>query len=198
MSRTGAAAGLAALSTPQTIPEARAMTGRGGPLKIAYLVNQYPKVSHTFIRREIQALERQGVEILRVAARGWNAELADAEDFRERERTRYMLGDGAWRLALAALRMALAAPARFLAALRAALKMARGSYRPWPYHLVYLAQACRLVPWLRAFGAQHLHAHFGTNPAEVAMLAHVLCGVPYSFTVHGIAELDKPDFIGLR
>ena len=25
-------------------------------MKVAYLVNQYPKVSHTFIRREIHAL----------------------------------------------------------------------------------------------------------------------------------------------
>ena len=29
-------------------------------MRIAYLVNQYPKVSHTFIRREIQALEALG------------------------------------------------------------------------------------------------------------------------------------------
>ena len=27
-------------------------------MRVAYLVNQYPKVSHTFIRREIGALER--------------------------------------------------------------------------------------------------------------------------------------------
>ena len=30
---------------------------------IAYLINQYPKVSHTFIRREIAALEREGIEV---------------------------------------------------------------------------------------------------------------------------------------
>jgi len=166
-------------------------------VKVAYLVNQYPKVSHSFIRREIQALERQGVEILRVAVRGWDDELADPEDFREREHTQYILRDGAWRLLPAVLRMALASPARFLAAARAALGMARCSYRQWSYYFVYLAEACRLVPWLRAFGAQHLHAHFGTNPAEVAMLASLLCGVPYSFTVHGIAELDRPEFIAL-
>ena len=28
-------------------------------LRVAYLTNQYPKVSHSFIRREILALERQ-------------------------------------------------------------------------------------------------------------------------------------------
>ena len=46
--------------------------------------------------------------------------------------------------------------------------------------------------WLRAPGVDHLHAHFGTNPAEVAMLARELGGPPYSFTVHGPEEFDKP------
>jgi glycosyltransferase involved in cell wall biosynthesis len=43
----------------------------------------------------------------------------------------------------------------------------------------------------------HLHAHFGTNSADVAMLAHVLGGPPWSFTVHGPEEFDKPQSIGL-
>ncbi|UUZ49857.1 hypothetical protein LP420_06850 [Massilia sp. B-10] len=53
-------------------------------MKIAYLVNQYPKVSHSFIRREILALERQGFEVERVAVRGWGDTLVDPEDQRER------------------------------------------------------------------------------------------------------------------
>lgn len=39
-------------------------------MRIAYLVNQYAMVSHVFIRREILALERRGVEITRIALRG--------------------------------------------------------------------------------------------------------------------------------
>ena len=38
---------------------------------------------------------------------------------------------------------------------------------------------------------QHVHAHFGTNSAEVAMLVHELGGPPWSFTVHGPEEFDK-------
>ena len=49
-------------------------------MRVAYLINQYPKVSHTFIRREILALERRGVEVMRIALRGWDGELVDAED----------------------------------------------------------------------------------------------------------------------
>ncbi|WP_280152740.1 glycosyltransferase [Piscinibacter sp. XHJ-5] len=166
-------------------------------LHVAYLVNQYPKVSHSFIRREILALERQGVAVQRIAVRGWDGELVDPEDLRERERTQYLLRDGIGALLMPVLRALTASPARFGRALALAWRMGRRADRPLAYHLVYLAQACCVVGWLRASGAQHLHAHFGTNPAEVAMLAHELGGPPYSFTVHGPEEFDRPQFLGL-
>ena len=34
-------------------------------MRITYLVNQYPKTSHAFIRREILAVEREGCEVTR-------------------------------------------------------------------------------------------------------------------------------------
>ncbi|MGV8899267.1 MAG: glycosyltransferase [Burkholderiaceae bacterium] len=167
-------------------------------MKIAYLVNQYPKVSHSFIRREILALERQGFDVQRIAVRGWDGELVDDEDLRERDRTRYVLQDGMTSLLAASIRMLATSPLRFFQALRLALKMGRRADRSWPFHLIYLAEACRIVPWLREFGACHLHAHFGTNSAEVAMLATTLGGPPYSFTVHGPEEFDKPEFLGIK
>lgn len=167
-------------------------------MKIAYLVNQYPKVSHSFIRREILALERQGFEVERFALRGWADQLVDAEDLREREKTRYLLRDGAPALAKSMLGELVRAPGRFLGAVKLALRMARRADRPLPLHLIYLAEACRMVGWMRASGVRHLHAHFGTNPAEVAMLARELGGPAYSFTVHGPEEFDKPEFLHIK
>lgn len=161
-------------------------------MKIAYLVNQYPKISHSFIRREILALERQGVRVERIAMRGWADELTDAGDRAERELTRYVLRDGAAALVKATAAVALAAPGRFLSALALTLRVGWRAERPLPVHLIYLAEACRVLGWLRAAGATHLHAHFGTNSAEVAMLVRALGGPPYSFTVHGPEEFDKP------
>lgn len=166
-------------------------------LRVAYIVNQYPKVSHSFIRREILALERQGVEVVRIAARGWDAELADVADKAEQARTRYVLKQGGPALLAAMLGVFAASPGRFLSALKLALRMGRRAERPLPVHLVYLAEACLVFRWLRECGADHVHAHFGTNSAEVAMLASALGGPPYSFTVHGPEEFDKPQFIGL-
>ena len=165
-------------------------------MKIAYFINQYPKVSHSFIRREILALEHQGFEILRIALRGWDGPLPDEEDQRERRQTRYVLRGGIAGLLPSLLGALLRSPARLAAALRLAIRMSRDSDRPLPYHLIYVAEACRIARWLRQFQACRLHAHFGTNSAEIAMLARVLGGPPYSFTVHGPDEFIKP--VGLE
>jgi glycosyltransferase involved in cell wall biosynthesis len=166
-------------------------------MKVAYFINQYPKVSHTFIRREIAALERGGVTVERMALRGWDAEVADAEDAAERERTRYVLRGGLPALLAPALATALRRPLRMARALRLAWKMSRRSERAFPWHVVYVLEAARVVRWMAQSQARHVHAHFGTNSAEVAMLAHVLGGVSYSFTAHGPEEFDKPEALGL-
>jgi len=166
-------------------------------LGVAYLVNQYPKVSHSFIRREIVALERQGIEVLRIAIRGWDATLVDEGDVKEQALTRYVLQEGLSPVLFAALRVLVLSPLRFFSALSLAIRMSLRADRSLPYHLIYLAEACRMLPWLKTFGAGHVHAHFGTNSAEVAMLAHKLGGPPFSFTVHGPEEFDKPHSMGL-
>ena len=165
--------------------------------KIAYFTNVYPAVSHAFIRREIRAVEREGFEVARFALRGWDSEIYDPQDAEERERTRYVLRGGPVQLALAALRVAVSSPGRFLAGVRLAWRQGRRSIRAMPYHFVYLAEACQLLRWLCEQGVTHVHAHFGTNSAEVVMLAHALGGPSYSFTVHGPVEFDNIDYFGL-
>ncbi|MDR6711362.1 glycosyltransferase involved in cell wall biosynthesis [Pseudomonas hunanensis] len=164
-------------------------------MRIAYFINQYPKVSHSFIRREILALERQGVQVQRIALRGWDGELQDSEDIAERDKTRYVLQDGVKGLLVPMLQVLRAQPRRFFSALWLTLRMGLRADRTLPYHLVYLAEACRVVQWLQAFAADHVHAHFGTNSTEVVMLANVLGGPSFSFTVHGPEEFDKPQFL---
>lgn len=166
-------------------------------MRVAYLINQYPQVSHSFIRREIQALERAGLIVTRIAIRGWDADLVDEEDISERSRTLFVLRDGPFSLIAAFLTVAISRPARFLKALKLTWRMARRADRPLAIHLIYLAEACRILPWLENDRIEHLHAHFGTNSAEVAMLVHELGGPRWSFTVHGPEEFDKPEFIGL-
>lgn len=167
-------------------------------MRVAYLINQYPKVSHSFIRREIRALEKQGLQVDRIAIRGWDADVVDAQDVEERQRTRYLLGNGLLPLLRAVMVAAVRRPRGFLRALATAIGMSVRSDRSLPYHLVYVAHACRILEWLQQSGASHLHAHFGTNSAEIAMLVRLLGGPEYSFTVHGPDEFDHATRLGLE
>lgn len=166
-------------------------------LRLAYLVNQYPKLSHTFIRREILALEEMGFQVNRLSVRGWNNELPDPVDEQERIKTRYILKEGMASLLRAGLKVLVQRPGLFLKALATALRMGMRADRAWPYHLVYLLEACQALQWLEQDKVDHVHAHFGGNSAEVAMLVHLLGGPNYSMTVHGSEEFDKPEFIHL-
>ena len=167
-------------------------------LKIAYFVNHYPKVSHSFIRREILALERRGFVVQRIALHGWKDPLPDAEDRSELAKTRYVLRQSGLGLLLPTLRVLLTSPVLLLRALGKAWRMSGSSDRAWPYHFAYVAEACRILPWLRSAGARHVHAHFGGNSTEVVMYARMLGGPPYSFTVHGPAEFQTPMGLGAK
>ena len=167
------------------------------PFEIAYLVNQYPMVSHSFIRREIHALERQGFRVRRVAMRGWNEPLADLQDQQERTQTHFLLRHGAWGLIGPLVRTLVTSPGRFIKAASLALRTGRHANRSLAHQLAYLAEACVLRGWLKDWGVRHVHAHFGTNGTQVAMLTHALGGPSYSFTVHGPEEFDKPQSLAL-
>jgi glycosyltransferase involved in cell wall biosynthesis len=167
-------------------------------MRVAYLVNQYPKVSHTFIRREIRALEQQGVHVERFSIRPPESGLVDPEDLADVPRTRVILGVGIVGLFAALLGCFLSRPGRFFSALGLTLRIGWVSERGLGRNLAYLAEACVLVSWLSRSGVEHVHAHFGTNSTAVAMLCHALGGPAYSFTAHGPEEFDKPLSLCLR
>jgi glycosyltransferase involved in cell wall biosynthesis len=158
---------------------------------IAYLVNQYPQPSHSFIRREIAALEAHGATIERFTVRETDGTLVDPRDQAEKSRARVVLGVGGVGLLGATLKTMVTRPLAFVNALRLALRVGRRSERGTAMQLVYLAEACVLRGWLADAKAQHVHAHFGTNSTTVAMLCRALGGPTYSFTCHGPEEFDK-------
>ncbi len=161
-----------------------------GVPKIAYLINQYPKVSHSFIRREIHAIETCGIPVGRYAIRSCRAELVDEADQQEVALTRTVLESGIIPLLKSTLKAMLTRPKQVIQALKLAVKFGRRSERGIFRHLIYLAEACVLNDWFVEDDIQHIHAHFGTNSTTVAMLCTALGGPTYSFTIHGPEEFD--------
>ncbi len=202
----GPAAGGQTPSIPQGAPgkdplPAAALKG-GDPLltaRIAYLVNRYPHPSHAFIRREIEGVEARGLEVRRFSIRPPIRELVDEKDRAESRRTHVLLSRGFWKRGASALiRLAFRRPTRLFDSLILALSMGVGSNRGTLRHLAYLLEACVLEGLLARGGIGHVHAHFGTNPAAVALLVTALGGPPYSFTAHGPEEFDTAEALCLR
>lgn len=166
-------------------------------MKVAYLVNKYPKVSHSFIRREIAALEANGISVARFSIRSCVEELVDPEDKLEFEKTRVILDIGVLNLLLSLISFAIKRPIALFRGLFLALKVGIKSDTGILHHIIYLAEACTLRRWLSECEATHVHAHFGTNSTTVAMLCHACGGPEYSFTVHGPEEFDRAVNIAL-
>ncbi|WP_306152782.1 glycosyltransferase family 4 protein [Roseovarius sp. MMSF_3281] len=166
-------------------------------MTVAYVLNTYPQPSHSFIRREVRALEASGTPVLRLAMRRPTMPLVDPQDHEEEAKTHYVLEHGALALGGAMLSRLVKAPGAwrrgFCQALRAGARHPLGRLR----HLIYFAEGCYIANRCGKARVTHIHSHFGTNSATVAMLAHTVGGPGYSFTVHGPEEFDAPHALSL-
>lgn len=158
--------------------------------RLAYVTSTYPAASHTFILREITALEALGFQILPCAIREPAPDnLIGPEEVAAHARTFYVL-KAARRLPTLplALLAALARPGRFLRALALALRTAPPGARGLLKQSFYLAEALILTRHLRARQIAHIHNHFSDHSANVSMLTSALSGIPFSYTLHGPNE----------
>ena len=166
-------------------------------MRLAYLCNLYPAVSHSFVRREIEGVERIGHEVHRFSLRLARSDLKDEADLNEARRTEAVLGRGVTALLGSAIPLSLSRPGKSLSALAMAYRLAGPGLRQKFRHLAYWLEAGWVVRRTERLKVEHLHAHFGTNPAAVAAIARAWGGPPFSFTVHGPDEFDAPVALGL-
>lgn len=164
---------------------------------VAYLMNTYPITSTTFVRREIHAHEAANVPVTRYAIRDWNEDLVDPRDRAEIGKTTYILKQGMGKLGLGALRELATNPIGFIRALKTTVHLASRPGSTGLRNLAYLLEAVFFKQDSLAQGIHHVHAHFSTNSAAVALLARRMGGPSYSFTAHGPDEFDDPVGNGL-
>lgn len=161
--------------------------------RVAYFVSKFPAASHTFIRREVDELRRQGLRVETFSLR------PPLPQERQSESDRRAFA-GTWYLRTTPLRRLLAAhvlalvwsPRRYVVTLRE-------GYRHRVPGLVALLEALRtfleaiaLAVELRRRGHGHLHTHFANDGGSVAYLATRYLGTPWSLTLHGTSEFDYP------
>lgn len=161
-------------------------------MNILYFVNQYPKISHTFIKREILGLEFLGYSVKRVSLRAGQETLVDVGDIEESSKTQYLV-DGSKAFLLSSFFYSFfGAPFVFLNVLFRYVIQSAGANASLFKRLVFFVEACALKRISDVSDIDHIHTHFGTNSASVTMIARKLGGAKYSFTVHGPEEFDDP------
>ncbi|RYI18788.1 MAG: colanic acid biosynthesis glycosyltransferase WcaL [Acetobacteraceae bacterium] len=164
---------------------------------IAYLTGDYPKVSHTFILREVESVRAAGVPVITCSIRQPPAaEFKGEEEKRARAETFYVLAaaKNPARLLSAHGRAILRSPGTWVRTLALAIRMRSPGLKALIWQLFYFLEAAVLAEHLRQNSVCHLHNHFGNSSCSVAVLAADLAGIPFSFTEHGPAiffEVDR-------
>ncbi len=159
-------------------------------LRIAYLISRYPAISHTFILREIRELRRLGVEIFPISVNPPDrptSQLSEEERI-EAATTLCLKNRSIAQMAGALWRTLTARPVGLLSGLRLAFRLGGTDPRAVTKRLFYLAEAILTGDFLRLEQLPHLHVHFATPAATVALFVKEVFGIPFSMTVHGPDE----------
>jgi len=161
--------------------------------RIGVLASEYPAVSHTFIRREVDALRRQGLEVSTYSVRRASGEVSRAaQDLEAAETTFSILPIGVGALLRAHLALLVSRPGRYLRTATLAWRHRLPGVRAAMWALFHFAEAGRLADRLERDRVEHLHTHFSNSGGTVGMLASQLAGVGWSLTLHGPADFDAP------
>ena len=153
---------------------------------VAYVLKRYPRLTETFILNEVRAMERLGerLHIFSLLPPEPPPHHPAVAQVRARvhtpppgplARVQFLLRAHGGLLAAKPLRYARAAAAAVLWSLTS-----RKPVSLWRQ----FARAGGIAHLCRVHGVRHIHAHFANAPTTVAHFAHLMTGLPFSFTAH--------------
>ncbi|OCX66407.1 colanic acid biosynthesis glycosyltransferase WcaL [Thioclava sp. SK-1] len=162
---------------------------------IAYLTGEYPKVSHTFIQREITALRHAGWTVEACTVRRAPAKDVVGQDQRDEQTGTFCILEAAKspaRLIKAHMQMLRRDPKRWISSLKLAWSTRPPGLKAGLWQMFYFLEAGVLSQHLLDRGVRHLHNHFANSSCSVAMLTSEMSGIPFSVTMHGPAIFFEP------
>lgn len=179
----------------QTVHEATVNDGGSGSeanLRLAYMTGQYPRVTDTFIQREVATLRGLGYHVQTFSVRKpRDAESVGSETTAERISTIYLLPP--IELFRAHFVQLLSSPRRYFSALALATRNCPPGLRAIARQVAYFAEAGMLARLMKKHSLAHLHNHLSDSSCSVAAIAAEIGGFTFSFTMHGPAEFYEPN-----
>ena len=151
-------------------------------MTIAYILKMYPRFSETFILNEILELERQGLDIqifslVKPDDGRFHAKLAKVQA-KVTYLPEYPMHHGGEQVRTTCWSLFRRDPGKFLSILWYSLIHSEEIGLKQFLRATVLADALIKKP------VDHMHAHFASAAASVALVVHLFSGIPYSFTAH--------------
>lgn len=157
---------------------------------IAYVVSQYPKLSESFVLREVRSLKARGFRINVASINGLERPLEEmtAEEQEETVDTYYVKPDGVKGALKAHAKSLVSRPGAYFSALKMVFSLGRFDLQKLLFNFLYFTEALMIGQWMEEKDLKHLHAHLASQAATVAMFVKKVFGTGYSLTVHGPDE----------
>jgi colanic acid/amylovoran biosynthesis glycosyltransferase len=156
-------------------------------LRLAYMTGEYPRVTDTFIQREVLALRALGHYVKTFSVRHPPDNESAGEDAAESRRTTiYLLPPR--NLVGAHVAQFFRSPRDYFSAFKLAWKNCPPGIKAITRQAAYFAEAGILAQGMAKHSLSHLHNHFADSSCSVASIAAEMGGFTFSFTIHGPAE----------
>jgi glycosyltransferase involved in cell wall biosynthesis len=159
---------------------------QGQKTTIGYILKGYPRISETFISNEIYLLEQLGFSLHLFSMREPRESFTHESVNQIRAGVDYLPSSLLLplpRLLYHNFKLARQRPEAYSKAFRLMITRFRRTRKIAT--IKHLFQAGYLVhALLGSTDVRHLHAHFAHSPTSVALFAHKLCGLPFSFSAH--------------
>jgi colanic acid/amylovoran biosynthesis glycosyltransferase len=165
--------------------------------RLALIVLSCPLTSEQFLLREFREMERQGIqlEIFPLRAKPRSRVPEDAIPLMKDVHYTNLLFS--WRLLKANVQMLLSRPAVYAAAFAQAFAFIRNPGMFFK-HVALFPKTVLIASTIKQMRIAHVHAHWATAPAGVAMMVSRLSGATYSFTGHATDIFARRNRTGIR
>jgi colanic acid/amylovoran biosynthesis glycosyltransferase len=145
-------------------------------MRVAYILNLFPKISETFILNEILEVQRQGIDV-EVFAFSKASEKIAHETVRKVQKITYLYPANKMTFILDHLHWFIKNPLRYFRTLFLAFNRSNGIRHLFLFHLHNVSLIAKYKP-------DYIHVHFAWIATDMAMLTSLLTGIEYTFITY--------------
>lgn len=167
-------------------------------IRIAYIATRFPKLSETFVFREVLELRKQGAEVECFSIHRPLHEPLPAEAKQLLHETTYLWPPRIVQFLYGIMKLAITRPAKFFGTLKFFLRQAPQNMSGRKRFALHFFEGAYLAHLCMQRGVAYIHAHFANGPSSVALAASKLSDIPFGFTCHAQDIYSDPLMLDVK